>query len=335
MTADFESKIQNPKSKNCLVTGATGVVGVPLVRELVAQGHRVKVLARGGVAADLLPANVEIVRGDLNDVSALIKASAGANWIFHLAAKLHINNPGTDLRREYEEVNVQGTARLIEAASKQNVEKFVFFSTINVYGASDGSKIFDESDKIAPNGFYAESKAAAEKLVLAEKCGIVLRLAAVYGSRMKGNYVRLLKALRRGHFFFVGKNSNRRTLIHQQDAARAAILAAEEAIGNSIYNVSDGNVYAFSEIIAVMSEVLGKNTPKLRLPLMPIGLGVGLAEDLGKLFKIKSSINRALLEKLLEDSAVSGAKIKRELGFHPQFDLTAGWRETLAKSQIA
>lgn len=330
MINDFESKIHNPKPKICLVTGATGVVGVPLVHELVKNNHAVKVLARNAVETDLFPEDVEIVSGDLNEVAALEKAANNVQWIFHLAAKLHVNNPAADLSGEYQETNVVGTEKLIAAARKNNVEKLVFFSTINVYGASEDPRIFDERDKLVPKGFYAESKAAAEKLVLAEDFGIVLRLAAVYGSRMKGNYVRLLAALRRNRFAFVGAGQNRRTLIHQQDAARAAVTAAERAAGRSVYNATDGAVHPFTEIIAAMSEALGKKNPKIHLPLSPIYLGIGFAEDLARIFGIKSPVNRALLEKLIEDVAVSGDKLRDELGFRPQFDLTSGWRETVS-----
>lgn len=304
---------------------------MPLVRELVGRGHMVKVLVRGDLPGNTFPDSVEIVCGDLANPAALEHAANGAEWIFHLAAKLHVNNPKNDLRSEYEQTNIGGTANLIDLARKNKVEKFVFFSTINVYGASGGKQIFDEQSEINPQGFYAESKAAAEKIVLQEKFGVVLRLAAVYGSRMKGNYPRLLDAIKRKRFFYVGDGKNRRTLIHQQDAARAAIIAAENAAGGSIYNVTDGEVHQFSEIVAAMADALKRRKPNLRLPLAPINWGIGLAEDLGKLLRVKTPVNRALLEKILEDVAVDGGKIQTELSFQPQFDLLAGWRETVGK----
>lgn len=317
-------------TRKCLVTGATGVVGVPLVRELVGRGHQVKVLVRGETAPGLFPNSVEIVCGDLANFDAMEQATDGAEWVFHLAAKLHINNPNDDLRREYEETNVTATGKLLELAKKNSVEKFVFFSTICVYGAGDGKNVFNETSEIKPEGFYAETKAEAEKLVLAEDFGVALRLAAVYGSRMKGNYLRLLEALRKGRFFFIGDGKNRRTTIHQQDAVEAAILAAEKASGGSVYNVTDGRIHEFTEIVAAMCESVGKKKPNLHLPLAPISLSIGLAEDVGRLLRVKSPVNRALLEKLLEDIAVDGGKIQRELGFKPQFDLSKGWRETVS-----
>ena len=328
------------KQHKCFVTGANGVVGLPLARELRGRGFAVKVLLRDESQRALFDRETVVVKGDLSDAAALETGCDGTDFVFHLAAKLHINNPAADLRGEYDETNVAGTARLLAAAQNNNVAKLVFFSTINVYGASDGGAVFDENSNLNPNGLYAESKAAAEKLVLAarrndggEQFGVVLRCAAVYGSRMKGNYTRLLDALRRKRFFFVGDGANRRTLIHQEDAARAAILAAETARGGSIYNLTDGQIHTFAEIVAAMARSLNQSLPRLKIPRAPVSLGVNLAETAGNLIGVKSPINRALLDKLLEDIAVSNEKMRRELRFTAQFNLLEGWRETVLKGE--
>jgi UDP-glucose 4-epimerase len=328
------------KPRRCSVTGATGVVGVPLVNQLLNAGHHVRVLARSAVPSTLFPESVEIVQGDLADKSAVKKVVDGADWIFHLAAKLHISNPDEKLRDEYERTNVAATNNLLDLAKINNAEKFIFFSTINVYGASKTGEIFDESSPTNPIGFYGESKAEAEKLVQAarnldgKQFGVCLRLAAVYGSRMKGNYLRLLDAVRRRRFFFIGNGANRRTTIHQWDAAAAALLAAEKAEGGSIYNATDGEIHTLAEIVKAMSNSLGKDKPKFRLPIAPVRFGVRAVEDLGKFFGVQTPVNRSLLEKFLEDVAVSGDKIKRELGFRPQFDLNAGWNETVSNVRL-
>ncbi|NOT48255.1 MAG: UDP-glucose 4-epimerase, partial [Acidobacteria bacterium] len=74
----------------------------------------------------------------------------------------------------------------------------------------------------------------------------------------------------------------------------------------------------------------GKQTPRLRIPAAPVRFGFGLAEDLAKAVGYKTPpLNRLLLEKFLEDIAVDGSRIQRELGFKPEFDLTQGWREAI------
>ena len=117
-----------------------------------------------------------------------------------MAALLHIVNPPPELREKYECVNIGGTATVVEAAIKAGVKRVVLFSTIAVYGPSDGC-VLNEMSPTHPDTFYAQTKCAAEQIVLnargvdGQPLGTVLRLGAVYGSRIKGNYERLTRAL--------------------------------------------------------------------------------------------------------------------------------------------
>lgn len=315
------------KTKKCLVTGATGVIGLPLVMELLKQGHQVKVLVRNVV--DFFPVEVEQIVGNLLDEKSLQKATQNCDWVFHLAAKLHINNPTENLANEYREINIDATRKLLEFS--KSAEKFIFFSTINVYGESFNSKIFDENDELNPSGIYAESKYAAEKVVLLQKNGIVLRLAAVYGSRMKGNYLSVLSLIRKGIFVFIGEGKNRRTLIHHHDAARAAVFIAEnEKTKGQIYNVSDNKIHKFHDIVENISKVIGKNPPKIKIPVSVARLIFRLIDKFSSVSGKKLPISSELLNKLLEDMAVSSDKLK-SLGFEPEFNLEKGWREVVGK----
>ena len=98
--------------------------------------------------------------------------------------------------------------------------------------------------------------------------GTVLRLGAVYGSRIKGNYRRLLIALARGRFVPIGPGSNRRTLVYDKDVGRAAMLAAvhPDAAGR-IFNVTDGQIHTMEAIIETLCEALGRVPPRLTLPV--------------------------------------------------------------------
>ena len=117
-----------------------------------------------------------------------------------MAALLHIVNPPPEMREKYERVNIGGTATVVEAAIKAGVKRVVLFSTIAVYGPSDGS-VLNEMSPTHPDTFYAQTKCAAEQIVLnargadGQPLGTVLRLGAVYGPRIKGNYERLTRAL--------------------------------------------------------------------------------------------------------------------------------------------
>jgi len=320
-----------------LVTGGTGALGPTLVRELAGAGYPVRVLVRPGSDTSRLPENLEYISGDLKDQKALQQAVRGAEYVFHLAAKLHINKPDPSLEGEYWQVNVAGTQDLVRAASDAGVSRLIFFSSINVYGESGEGEIFDESSLADPQSLYARTKLEAEGIVLdakrkgdAASLGVVLRLGAVYGPGMKGNYLRLLQGLSQGWFLPIGSSQNRRSLINVEDLVNAAALAAQhpDAPGK-IYNLTDGNIYTLGEIISAMCQALDRKPPQIHLPLKPIRWGVGLLEDLCQLLRLRAPIGRLTLEKMTEDRAVSGDKIQRELGFSPRIELVEGWRRVV------
>ena len=147
---------------------------------------------------------------------------------------------------------------------------------------------------------------------------------------MRGNYVSLLNALQSGRFIPIGAGQNRRTLVYDQDAARAAVLAASHSrAAGQVFNVTDGRIHALSDILATICEACGRRRPKYYLPVKPARLAAGLAEFALNVIGIKSPIQRVHVEKLTEDMAVSGEKIQKQLGFQPRYDLQQGWKETI------
>lgn len=320
----------------CLVTGATGVIGPLLVRSLLEKGHRVRALVRRELALGELPAGVEVVTGDVANPKALSEAVAGVDTVFHLAAKLHINNPDSALSAEYRRVNVEATETLLAAARAAQVRRVVYFGSICVYGASAPGVVLDEDSAIAPDTLYAETKAAAEKAVLGarstagEPLGVVLRLAAVYGSHMKGNYPRLVNALRKGRFRHIGTGTNRRTLVHESDVVGAALLAAQhpDATGK-LFNVTDGAVHTIGEIVDAICAAIGIRPPRFHVPERPVRIMASTIETLFRVAGQRAPIGRATVDKLLEDVAVSGQRLQTELGFVPRVALSDGWREAV------
>jgi len=158
----------------------------------------------------------------------------------------------------------------------------------------------------------------------------VLRLGAVYGSRIKGNYERLTHALARHLFIPVGNGLNRRTLIYDKDVGRAAVLAVShpDAAGR-VFNVTDGAFHTVRDVIAAVCAALGRTPPRFSLPLPPIRLAAGLVEGVSRIIGFQPPIDRATIDKYTEDIAVDGSLIQRELGFVPRYDLATGWKETV------
>lgn len=323
-----------PESPCALVTGATGALGPTLLALLRAKGCRLRVLVQPGDGSRMPFDAIETVEGNIADPRALERAAAGVDYIFHLAAKLHINTPSPDMQADYERVNVQGTQFVVDAARQANVRRVVFFSTISVYGPTQAGAWHTETSPLNPQTYYAETKAQAERIVLAARrsadgrpFGTVLRLAAVYGARVKGNYARLWQAIQKGRFVPIGPGRNRRTLVYDKDVAQAAWLAATHpaAVGR-IYNVTDGTVHTLAEIITTMRATVGKRPYPIQMPVWPVRAAgevvTGVSTWIGRPYPVS-----AWLDKYLEDVAIDGSAIQAELGFKPAYDLAAGWRD--------
>ncbi len=309
-------------------------MGPRVVELLRHSGYRVRAFSRRPVKGLLAP-GVDLQCGDIADPAAVDTAMAGVSLVIHLAALLHVVDDAPQLHQEFDRVNCIGTQHVVDAAVRHGVERVVHFSTISVYGTGDGS-VFHEDSPVNPVSAYAKTKLAGERIVLnavrqdGRPLGTVLRLAAVYGSRVKGNYDQLLRALARGWFVPVGEGRNRRSLVYDRDVARAALVAATHpAAAGRLYNVSDAQPHELREIIATICHALGRKPPRI---VMPVGLAraaAAVAEDGAQMFGLKSQFRRSTIDKYLEDIAVDNTRIRAELRFEPTYDLTAGWAEAV------
>ena len=331
--------LQN-KNKLILVTGATGAVGPSVVNALHQAGYQIRSFSVDTPSKGMSPQDVEVLVGDVTDQVAIQSAMQDVYAVVHLAALLHVVNPPPEMREKYERVNIGGTSTVVDAAIKAGVRRVVLFSTIAVYGPSEG-RVLNEMSPTNPYTFYAQTKCAAEQVVLSARdtdgqpLGTVLRLGAIYGSRIKGNYERLTQALARHRFIPIGNGLNRRTLVYDKDVGRAAALAVSHpAAAGRVFNVTDGECHTLNEIIESICTALGRKSPRLSLPVGPIRIVAGLIEKVARTIGIKSTVNKAMIDKYTEDIAIDDSLFQQELGFVPQYDLKTGWEETIRKMRV-
>lgn len=322
-------------SLRILVTGATGSIGSRVVDIFDRAGHSVRILAKDPPREGDFSSRIEFRLGDIMDAADVRSAVKGVDHVIHMAAMLHIARPTAGQISEYKRVNVDGTECVLKHAAEEGVRRFVFFSTIAVYGnASRGLQ--SESSIPHPETAYAQSKREAEQLVLdargsdGQPLGTVLRLAAAYGSRVKGNYRRLVGALARGTFLPIGKGTNKRTLIYDKDVANAvfSVIDHPNAAGKT-YNVTDGNVYSLNRIIESICAALGRRPPRIHLPSGPVRIAASMIDKGASVFGLAPPGMRNLIEKYTEDAAVDGSRIREDIGFVPEYDLDSGWKETI------
>ncbi len=296
-----------------LVTGATGFLGNGVVSQLLSAGARVRTTARRLRPDQWLPefrpldlARCYTLRPLLRDVSCIV----------HVAELAHHFGRHRD-GAPFHQMNAMATARLAHAATEAGVRRFVFVSSAAVYGPHSGE--IEEYASCRPCGAYGQSKLDAEKS-LAETAAasrmqvVVLRPVTLFGEHDPGDVGRLLRALDRGRFVWIGEGSNRKSLLHRDDVARACVLAAlrPPRQSHACYNVA-GPATTMREIVTQLCAALDRNPPRWR---MPVGLIKNLLPG--------ASRRRATLEKWLSDDLYCGRRFADEYNFEPHIDLAEG-----------
>lgn len=253
--------------KNVLVTGASGFIGGRLVDYLVSYCHaNVRALVRNfGHAVYIARLPVNLVPGDLTDRESLRQAVSGCEIVFHCAAGM----TGEDVERIG--TTVEGTRNILDAALEANVKRFVYISTVAVYGPDPGS-IVDENTPLVKSGdLYADSKLEAEKLVI--QYGVekhlpvtILRPTIVYGPRSGSWTLGPLNNIRAGKLAFINGGSGFANQVYIDDVVQALLLAATrpEAIGE-VFVISNGKWVTWKEFFGYYERMLGVDIPHISL----------------------------------------------------------------------
>jgi nucleoside-diphosphate-sugar epimerase len=319
----------------CFVTGATGFIGGRLVDALVEEGHKVRVLVRQPGGSPLLHrTGVELVQGDLGDPGGLQEAIRGAEHVFHCAGLVGDWLRHDDARR----INVEGTAALLSACAASGVGRVVHLSSLSVYGLGQ-HRGTDESAPLCYSGdAYMDSKIDAERMVrvAASRDGlpaVIVRPGFVYGPGDRRFLPKLLDAVGRRQFAYVGDGSKLLNLSYVDDVARAMLLAAGEpsAVGQA-YNLTDGTETSLREFVECLCGHLGIPAPTKRIP-PPVGWAAAYAvEALSRARRAKEAprLSRGRMRFLYYNQHYSGEKAQRELGYRPQFTYREGVPPTLA-----
>jgi len=304
------------------VTGANGFLGREIVSQLKAAGLPLRATDVGSANAEH---GIDYEKADITKPDELGRAVQGASLIIHAAGLAHIFSRDKKLARKFQQVNEIGTANMVSAAAKMGVEHFVLISSVSVYGPFTKG-LCNEDARCNPEGLYALSKRNAELRAqeIAQKLGItltILRLATLYGEGDPGNIGRLLRALDRGSFIWVGDGHTRKSLLYKGDAARACLaVATRPATGVRIYNVS-GPPRTMRDIVDGLTTALGKTPLPVRIPAY-IALAAG--KFLSCFPTKRLSGLHSTIEKWLAEDVYDTSRIERDYGFHTRVDLIEG-----------
>jgi dihydroflavonol-4-reductase len=314
-----------------LVTGATGFTGRVLCRRLVAEGHRVRAIARpSSDLADLAALGITWFRGDVYDPDLVRQAMEGVDTVFHIATLYR--DGGAD-ESEHRKVHVDSTRLLAEAAVAQTgFRRFVHISTVGVHGHIEHPPANEESP-FHPGDAYQRTKLEAEQWLrgFAPQHGLshtILRPAAIYGPEDE----RLLKVFRmamKRFFVLLGRGKCLYHLIHVDDLVDLMLLAAEHpaAEGQAFIcgNVEPIDLERLGRIVA---ETLGHRFRALRVPAGPVFLLADLCEAVCKPFGISPPLYRRRVAFFTKDRSFDTRKVRETLGWTPKLNNEDGIRQT-------
>ena len=261
-----------------LVTGGSGYFGTVLVQRLVDRGHRVRIFDINN--ADDMPPGVEMVRGDIRDGDAILRACEGVAVVHHNVAQVPL---AKDVNLFWS-VNEGGTKNLLEAALAQRVAKVVHMSSSAVFGVPAKNPV-DDTVEPNPREDYGRAKLAGEKLChefVAKGLDVtIIRPRTVMGHGRLGIMQILFEWIRQGKNIPVfGKGDNRYQFVHADDLASAAILAAERP-GAKVYNIGAARFGTMRETFTELIAHANTGSRVVSVPASPTVAMMNLTSRLG------------------------------------------------------
>jgi nucleoside-diphosphate-sugar epimerase len=305
-----------------VVTGATGRLGKHLVAALLSRGKEVKALVMN--KEEKLPQGVLLHVGDITKPDTLSGLVGKKDTVFHLAAVI---DDGSGDQPSYN-VNVLGTQNVLDACKGNDVARFVFVSSISVFGELE-SVPADENCQKNPVSRYGKSKLLAEEIVMRkwkDVPSVIIRPAMIYGPGFDEGYLPVFKMLEQKRMPIIGDGKNRIPLIHISDVIEALLLVseAEDAVRYD-FNIVGPGYPTQGELLSMACKELGVEEPTRSIPL---GVAQAMLPMLSALGKVK--LSQENLAQLTRDRAFDASKIKKKLGFVPKVSLSQGIKEMVA-----
>jgi dihydroflavonol-4-reductase len=305
-----------------LVTGATGFVGSAVARALLRAGHQVRVLARpNSDRRNLADLSVEITEGSMEDPPSLARAVAGCRLVYHVAAdyRIWVPDPAPMFR-----ANVVGTRDLLIAALEAGAERVVYTSSVATLGLVSGGSANEKTPSRAEDmiGPYKRSKFEAEEVARELAVARGLPVVIVNPSTPVGPgdikptpTGRLILEAARGQMpAFVDTGLN---IVHVDDVAAGHLAAAEKGRIGERYILGGENL-SLAEILAEVSQMVGRRAPRIRVPhsvLLPVALG---AELTARITGREPFVTRDGVRMSRKKMYFTSDKASRELGYAPR-----------------
>jgi len=308
-----------------LVTGGNGFLGSHLTRELLRQGHRVRVLAQEGTDTRRIDGlDVELVRGDLLSRPTLEQACTGIELVFHLAGVVQDHGPADLFKR----VNVGGTRNLLHAAIDCQVRRLIFTSSLAVHryrGISHGDESWPRDNLRQP---YGASKIACEDLLLQahreRRIETVIVRPGVFPFGPDDRLVLPQLVHQRRRFRYVAGGRARLCTAFAPNLAQGLVLCGTVGrAAGEVYVIADDETPTWRELMERLFGGLQLDPPRRSVPLWLALTGATLAEGWAAVARPAGGalINRYRVALSGRDCVFVNHKARAELGWDPQVGL--------------
>jgi dihydroflavonol-4-reductase len=256
-----------------LLTGATGLLGSELCRQLVVDGQSVRILARRSSSMDALGpfrSAVEVHIGDITEPASLASATRGITHVYHVAG--FVGFGGSKDRRLLHEINVTGTHNIVNACLDAGIERLVHTSSMAAFGRSaDGGQLIDERQtwtRSRYNSEYAHTKYLAELEIhrgIAEGLdAVMVNPALIFGVGRPGeNTRRIAESVRDGRL--PGIPAGGTNVVDVRDVAEGHRLAMARGRIGERYFLGAENL-SWREIIAILADAFNASPPSFVVP---------------------------------------------------------------------
>jgi predicted dehydrogenase/nucleoside-diphosphate-sugar epimerase len=322
--SQFIARFTTSPRATILVTGATGLVGRPLVARLLGDGHAVRVLARRQVPdAWWADARVEPIFGDLGDRSAVDRAVAGTSAVFHLGATMR----GT--AAEFDRGTIDGTRHVVDSVVAHRVPRLVYVSSLSVLHAAacTGDRPIDEEWPLEPaasrRGHYTRAKLAAEQVVTdAVKArglpAMIVRPGAIIASPVPQLTSGIANRLGR-RLVVLGNARLRVPLIVVDDVVDALVAAAERGpFDGMIVHLVDPAVVTQNDLIGLLVAASPTRLRVVHVPRVVVMAAAVAAELVCSALRIPPPISRYRIASALAPRNFVSNRATRVLGWEPR-----------------
>ncbi len=311
-----------------ILIGGSGFVGTRLLGLLSDEPAKYELKN-----VDLLPShffNDLTVIGDVREQEQMDKELAGADIVVLLAAQHRDDVSPVSL---YYDTNVGGMEVTLKAMEKNGIKRLIFFSSVAVYGLN--KKNPDEEHPADPFNHYGKSKWQAEQVLQKwykshpEWNIDIVRPTVIFGERNRGNVYNLLKQISSGKFLMVGKGENKKSMAYVGNiVAFVKFMIDNVTEGYNVFNYVDKPDANMNQLVAHVSDVLGKHIPATHFPYW-IGMAGGYCFDLlAKLTGKKLTISSVRVKKFCATTEFDATKV-HSCGFEPPYTLKEGLARTL------